>query len=133
MSTNSTEYSQAYLDYDKGPLVIRVITAILIVATLFVALRIYVRLQRAREYGLALDDWLSVASVILIWAEYVNCVLTVTKGGVGLHTVVAEQKKPDALKNVFLVRGPLSRPVWTCLVFLSSNSSIPNRTCTAAS
>ncbi|PSR80253.1 hypothetical protein BD289DRAFT_441078 [Coniella lustricola] len=101
MSSNSTE-SQSYLDYDKGPLVIRVITAILTVATLFVALRIYVRLQRARDYGLALDDWLSVASVVLIWAEYINCVLTVTAGGVGLHLTVALEKKPNALRNVFL-------------------------------
>lgn len=40
MSSTSIDYPPGYESYDDGPAVIRVMTAVIVVATVFVALRI---------------------------------------------------------------------------------------------
>lgn len=101
MSSNTIDFPPEYVNYNDGPHVVRVMTAVIILATLFVTLRIIVRVHR--HVGLGLDDWLSVASLVFLWAEYADGYLCIRKGGVGLHLPIALKTKPDALKNVFIV------------------------------
>jgi len=101
MSTSLTDFPPEYVNYNDGPRVVRVITAVIVLATIFVALRITVRVYR--RVGLALDDWLAVASLIFLWAEYADGYLCIKYGGVGLHLPVALATKANALRNVFIV------------------------------
>lgn len=103
MSSDSTAdaYPPEYVNYDNGPYVIRVITVVIVLATLFVGLRIGARIQR--RVGLALDDWLAIAALLVAWAEYVDGYLCIKLGGVGLHLPIALERRPNALRNVFIV------------------------------
>lgn len=101
MTSNSTEFSPEYERYDGGPAVIRTMTAVIVLATVFVGLRIAVRMHR--RVGLALDDWLAVAALIVEWCEYVDGYLCIKLGGVGLHLPIALARKPNALRNTFIV------------------------------
>jgi len=108
MSSTSTDFPPEYVNYNDGPHVVRSITAVIVLATVFVALRIAVRVHR--QVGLKLDDWLSVASLIFLWAEYADGYLCIKYGGVGLHLPIALMTKTNALRNTFIVRNtPSSR------------------------
>lgn len=104
MSSNSTQYPPEYENYDSGPHAVRVMTAVIALATLFVGLRIGVRLQR--RVGLAMDDWLAVASLIVEWAEYADGYLCIKLGGVGRHLPIALERNPNAVTNTFIVSHP---------------------------
>lgn len=101
MSSNSTTYPPGYESYDGGPAVIRVMTAVIVVATVFVGLRVGVRIHR--RIGLKLDDWLIIVALVIEWAEYVDGYLCIKLGGVGLHLPIAIARRPDALRNTFIV------------------------------
>ncbi|KAH6655952.1 hypothetical protein BKA67DRAFT_534859 [Truncatella angustata] len=116
MSSPPIEYPPEYANYDGGPQVVRIMTAVIVLATLFVALRLVIRLHR--RVGLALDDWLSVASLIFLWAEYVDGYLCIKYGGVGLHLPIALATKPDALKNTFIYMFAGELLFFTCLALI---------------
>lgn len=103
MSYNLTDYPADYVNYDGGPEVIRVMTALQVLATFFVGLRLGVRIHRHVRLGL--DDWLIGAATLFVWAEYVAGYLIVKQGGVGLHLPVALMRKPNAVRNIYLVSG----------------------------
>lgn len=94
-------YPPEYVNHDGGPLAIRVMTAVVVLATFFVGLRIGVRIQR--RVGLLLDDWLALAALVVLWAEYAVGYLCIKLGGVGLHLPIALERRPKALRNTFLV------------------------------
>lgn len=100
-SSNLTSFAPEYVAHDDGPRVVRSMTAVIILATFVVVLRFIVRIHR--RVGLALDDWLSAASLVLLWAEYADGYLLIKYGGVGLHLAIALAEKTDALKNTFIV------------------------------
>lgn len=106
MSSISTNFPPEYVNYNAGPHVVRIMTVVIVLATIFVALRIIVRVHR--RVGVALDDWLSIASLVFLWLEYADGYLCIDRGGVGLHLPIALKTKTDALRNVFIVRNPLS-------------------------
>jgi hypothetical protein len=89
------------LAHDAGPGAIRAITAVIVVTTAFVGLRIWMRLHR--RVGLKLDDWLIVAAMIILWGEYADGVLSITEGGIGRHLVVLLMKDPNVLSKTMLV------------------------------
>lgn len=94
------------MNWDDGPRIIRVMTAVTLLATLFVALRIGVRLHR--RLGLALDDWLIIVALVVEWAEYADGYLCIERGGIGLHLPIALERKPNPIRNTFLVSFSLS-------------------------
>lgn len=50
-----------------------------------------------------LDDWLIIAALIVEWAEYVDGYLCIKLGGVGMHLPIAVARRPNALRNTFVV------------------------------
>lgn len=112
-STPSEAYPPDYVNHDGGPAAIRIMTAVVILATLFVGLRIGVRIHR--RIGLALDDWLAVVALIVLWGEYADGYLCIKLGGVGLHLPIALERRPNALRNTFMVgRTPTLRFSSSC-------------------
>jgi len=105
MSSTSQDFPPEYANYNSGPYVIRVVTAVTVLATVFVALRFAVRFNR--RLGFALDDWLCLISLIFLWAEYADGYLCIKRGGVGYHLPIAIAIKSDALRNVFVVSNNL--------------------------
>jgi len=101
MSFDLSTFPPEYLNYDKGPLVIRVITSLVVLATVVTILRLIIQLQR--RGGIEFDDWLIVAALGFLWGEYADGYLSVKRGGIGLHLPVALATKKDALRNVFIV------------------------------
>jgi hypothetical protein len=101
MSTSLADYPPEYVQHDDGPRAVRTMSAVIVLATVFVALRFFVRVHRRVVLGL--DDWLSVAALLFLWAEYADGYLCIKYGGVGLHLPIALMTKTDALKNVFIV------------------------------
>lgn len=101
MSSNSTEIPAEWENINEGPQVIRAMTALMIVATIFVGLRLGVR--RHRRAGMGMDDWLIVGALLFGWAEYVAALLSVVLGGVGVHLLVALEHKPNAVRDTYLV------------------------------
>ncbi|ETS76479.1 hypothetical protein PFICI_11866 [Pestalotiopsis fici W106-1] len=100
MAASTPDYPPEYVNHDDGPRVVRVMTAVITLATIFVALRFAVRLRLRVRF--ALDDWVGLASLLVVWAEYVDGYLCIKYGGVGLHLPIALQRKPDALRYTFI-------------------------------
>lgn len=99
--SSTSEYSLEYVNHDGGLAAIRIMTAVVVLATFFVVLRLGVRVKR--RVGLHLDDWLAVAALIVLWSEYADGYLCIKLGGVGLHLPIALERRPNALRNTFLV------------------------------
>ncbi|KAK4183227.1 hypothetical protein QBC35DRAFT_394291 [Podospora australis] len=86
--------------YDAGPGAIRAISAVIVVTTAFVALRIWMRLYR--HVGMGLDDWLIIAAMLVLWAEFADGVLSITDGGIGRHLLVLLMENPNILSRTML-------------------------------
>jgi hypothetical protein len=97
-------FPQDYIDYDGGPAVIRAISAAIVLATLFVGLRLWVRVSRGIGFGV--DDYLCVASLIVVWGEYVDDYLCITQGGVGRHLLVNLERDPNTIRTTMIVSLP---------------------------
>lgn len=89
------------MHHDGDPPAIRIMSTVVVLATFFIGLRIGVRLHR--RVGLKLDDWLAVAALIVVWGEYADGYLCIKLGGVGLHLPIALERRPNALRNTFIV------------------------------
>lgn len=116
MSSTSTNFPPEYVNYNAGPHVVRIMTVVIVLATIFVALRIIVRVHR--RVGVALDDWLSIASLVFLWLEYADGYLCIDRGGVGLHLPIALKTKTDALRNVFIYMFAGELLFFTCLALI---------------
>lgn len=62
MTTEAPTHTQAYLDSNKGPVILGVILTVSILSTIFVAGRVYTRKKILG--ALHLDDWLTIVSVV---------------------------------------------------------------------
>ena len=103
----SSDSAEDYVAYDSGPDAIRTISAIVAVATFFVALRIWTGWYYARGWGW--DDWLSVASTVVLWAEFADGILSIQKAGVGKHLSVNLIDDPSILSRAMVVSGNTRR------------------------
>lgn len=64
-SIDPASLTPAYLATDEGPRVLRTLSAITAISTVFFGLRIAVRLHR-KNFGIGIDDWLLFAAVVRI-------------------------------------------------------------------
>ncbi|KAI1374032.1 hypothetical protein F4677DRAFT_177630 [Hypoxylon crocopeplum] len=78
---SSVPLSPSLPEVNDGPYLLRTLTPMAVVVTLFVGLRIAVRIHRC--VGMGVDDWLILLSLILSWANYALAVLFVNIGGLG--------------------------------------------------
>lgn len=62
-SVDPASLSPAYVATDEGPRVLRTLSAITAISTVFFGLRIAVRLHR-KNFGIGVDDWLLFAAVV---------------------------------------------------------------------
>ncbi|POS68924.1 hypothetical protein DHEL01_v212682 [Diaporthe helianthi] len=91
-----------YLAVDEGPEVLRTITAITAISTLFFGLRIAVRLRRS-GFGIGADDWFLFAAVCFNWALYgFGTYLIVLHGGLGRHLPVVLMEDPHMFESTLL-------------------------------
>ncbi|KAG8164000.1 hypothetical protein KVR01_005918 [Diaporthe batatas] len=91
-----------YLAADEGPEVLRTITAMAAISTLFFGLRIVVRLRRS-GFGIGADDWFLFAAVCFNWALYgFGTHLIVLHGGLGRHLPVVLMEDPHMFESTLL-------------------------------
>ncbi|KAF7542593.1 hypothetical protein G7Z17_g11440 [Cylindrodendrum hubeiense] len=92
MSTDTTSHTQAYLDANKGPVILGVILTVSTLSTLFVGARLFTRKLIMGAFNL--DDWLTICAVICEWC-CVGVTIVAVKDGNGRHfdTLELEEKQ----------------------------------------
>ncbi|KAF5701745.1 integral membrane protein [Fusarium mundagurra] len=75
-------HTQAYLDANEGPTILGVIITVSILSTIFVVGRVYTR--KWILGALRLDDWLTIAAVVLEWCQ-VGVAAVAVRNGNGRH------------------------------------------------
>ncbi|KAK4229301.1 hypothetical protein QBC38DRAFT_472532 [Podospora fimiseda] len=103
---------------DNGDKLIRTITPVTVLATIFVFLRLGMRLRRV---GLGLDDYLIIFALIFTWGTWVVGTLFVKLGGLGRPMIVNLAIDPNRLiiNQKLLFSGELIYPTVIALVKFS--------------
>lgn len=83
-------------------------TAVMVLATFFVVLRLVVRMYR--KVGFWLDEYLMLASLVLTWGLYVVCILEYRFGGFGRHIIVLDETDLQAVLNMEIVGASYRTP-----------------------
>ncbi|KAF4972243.1 hypothetical protein FSARC_1140 [Fusarium sarcochroum] len=97
--SSTTPHTQAYLDANKGPMILGVILTVSILSTVFVVGRLY---TRKRIIGaLHLDDWLTIVAVIFEWCQVAVTIVAVRDGN-GRHfdTLTVSQQQNSILFTI---------------------------------
>ncbi|RTE78244.1 hypothetical protein BHE90_007291 [Fusarium euwallaceae] len=96
-----THHTQAYLDANKGPVILGVILTVSILSTIFVAGRVYTRKKILG--ALHLDDWLTIVSVIFEWTQVALSIIAVRRGNGRHFDTLTLSQKQDAI--LFTILG----------------------------
>lgn len=73
------------------------------IATVFMALRFWSR--KMTRFGLWLDDWLAIATLVCLYAVLILSIHAVYQGGIGKPITQAVTDQPDAVTEVLKVSG----------------------------
>ncbi|GAB1310642.1 hypothetical protein MFIFM68171_00852 [Madurella fahalii] len=82
-----------FMTQDDGPLVVRTIVALTVVAVLAVSVRFSVRWRSIVGFGI--DDWLILASQAILFVYMAIGILAVHRGGIGKHMVTNMIEDPE--------------------------------------
>ncbi|KAK4159309.1 hypothetical protein QBC43DRAFT_222264 [Cladorrhinum sp. PSN259] len=94
-SPPTPELSPELLRLDHGPKLIRILTAMTIIVTITVLLRVVTRIKRRVPLGL--DDWLILSALLPTWGMYIVAVLLVKLGGLGKPLAVNMAIDPNRI------------------------------------
>lgn len=96
---SSSSHTQAYMDADKGPVILGVTLTVCVLSTIFVGARLFTR--KLIIGALNLDDWLTIAATVCEWC-CIGVTIKAVRSGNGRHfdTLDTEQQQNAILYTI---------------------------------